>query len=116
MAIEARPGEQIPLYKVRAFIAFLVTKGFVIAKVTSDLASGMAADMLQQLKLAGFTTEKLSVDKTSIPYINLRSAIYEGRWQGPNDPLLRSKLENLELSAKGDKVDHPVDKMEDGTG
>jgi hypothetical protein len=113
-SIEATGGNQIPLYKVRAFIQFLANKGFVIAKVTSDLASGMAADMLQMLKLAGFTTEPMSVDKTSIPYIDLRSAIYEGRWQGPNDPLLRLELENLELSAKGDKVDHPVDKMENG--
>ena len=70
----------------------------------------MAADMLQQLKLAGFVTDKLSVDKTSVPYVNLRSAINEGRWQGPNDPLLRLELENLELSPKGDKVDHPMDK------
>ena len=114
VAIEAKPGQQIPLYKIRAFLTFLVTKGFVITKVTSDLGSGMAADMLQQFKLGGFTTDKLSVDKTSIPYINLRSAIYEGRWQGPNDPLLRSELENLELTAKGDKVDHPADKMENG--
>ena len=103
------------MYKVRAFIPFLVNKGFVIAKITSDLGSGMAADMLQQFKLAGFSTDKLSVDKTSIPYINLRSAIYEGRWQGPNSDLLRSEVENLALSAKGDKVDHPADKMEDGT-
>ncbi|MCK5643446.1 MAG: hypothetical protein KAJ19_21730, partial [Gammaproteobacteria bacterium] len=111
-ALEAKPGEQIPLYKVRAFITFLVNKGFVIAKITSDLGSGMAADMLQQLKMAGFETEAQSVDKTSIPYINLRSAMYEGRWQGPNDPLLRLELENLELSADGKKVDHPSGKME----
>ena len=44
-------AEQIPLFKVRAFIGFLVSKGFVIAKITNDLGSAMAADMLQQLKL-----------------------------------------------------------------
>lgn len=106
-AIQAKPGQQIPLFKVRSFILWLVSKGYSFGMISSDLGSAMAADMLQLLKRLGFNTQDISVDKTAIPYMKLRSLVYEELIYMPASKLLRTELENLEVSPDGMKVDHP---------
>lgn len=105
-AVESKPGQQIPIYKVRQFLLWLTQQGYIIGKVTADSASGMSADFIQQVKKMGFETELVSVDKTSLPYISFRSAVYEDRWRGPTSSLLRAELEELEITPDGKKVDH----------
>lgn len=104
-AVEAVPGQQIPLFRIRAFVQWLVEKGLPISEITCD--GYQSADMLQMFMRMGFMTDVYSVDKTSIPYVTFRAAVYEGRHNMPNDALLRKELENLEMTPDGKKVDHP---------
>lgn len=110
--IEAKQGQQIPLYKIRQFIMWLKSNGMHIGKVTAD--GFQSADMLQLLKLAGIETETLSVDKTPDPYIQLRNSVNEGRSILPNNAVLRKEAEHLEVAPDGKKVDHP-EEFSDGT-
>jgi len=109
-AIEAKPGQQIPLHKVRAFIQYLASMGFVISHVSCD--GFQSADTLQQMKRMGYDTSVTSVDRTSEPYVRFRNSVHEGLWSGPRDHLLRTELANLELTPDGKKVDHPADRMD----
>ena len=104
--IEAQPGKQIPLYKIRLFLIKLSRMGYMIGKITADLRL-MSADTLQGLQKAGFDTEYVSVDKTSAPYFNLRTLAYEERMYLPNSELLKTELAALEVAPDGTKVDHP---------
>jgi hypothetical protein len=106
-AIEAVPGKQIPLYKIRLFLLQLSRKGYMIGKVTADLHM-LSADTLQGLQKAGFETEYVSVDKTATPYFVMRNMVYEDRLYLPNMKLLKTELSELEVSPDGTKVDHPI--------
>lgn len=109
-AIECKPGQQIPFYKVRAFIQHLAALGVPVNHVSCD--GFQSTDMLQQMELIGYGNSVQSVDRTSEPYVRLRNAVHEGLFSGPKDHLLRSELSNLELTPDGKKVDHPDDKMD----
>jgi hypothetical protein len=104
--IQAKPGKQIPLYKIRLFLLKLSRMGYLIGKITADLRL-MSADTLQTLQKAGFDTEYVSVDKTSAPYFTLRTLAYEERIYLPNSELLKRELSELEVSPDGTRVDHP---------
>lgn len=106
-AVEPTPGKQIPIWKIRTFIDWLSTKNYMIDRVTCD--GFQSADFLQVLTHQGYTATLLSVDKTPAPYFKLRSMIYEGRSFLPTNKLLTRELEELLVSPKGDKVDHPSD-------
>lgn len=109
--VEPRPGKQIPLFKLRMFIQWLQQVGYPIAGVTLD--GFQSADFIQGMTKMGFKAELLSVDKTVGPYVTLRTLIYEGRATLPINAILKRELEELELSAKGDAVDHPRDGTKD---
>jgi len=111
LGIKAKPGQQIPLYKIRQFLNWLSMLGYPIDTVTCD--GFQSADMLQWVKKAGFTADLYSVDRTSLPYLQFRSAIYEGLQVMPRNEILKKELLGLELSPDGKKVDHP-DKFSDG--
>lgn len=106
-AIEPSLGKQIPLWKIRAFINWLSTKNYIIDRITCD--GYQSTDNLQMLNHEGYTATLLSVDKTPGPYFKLRSMIYEGRCSLPLNKLLSRELEELLVSPKGDKIDHPQD-------
>jgi hypothetical protein len=109
--VEPRPGKQIPLFKLRMFLQWLQQVGYPIAGVTLD--GFQSADFIQGMTKMGFKAELLSVDKTVGPYVTLRTLIYEGRTTLPINAILKRELEELELSAKGDSVDHPRDGSKD---
>ena len=111
-AVQAKKGQQIPLYKVRQFIMWLRSCGMMIGKVTAD--GYQSADLLQLMKLARLESDVLSVDKTSDPYTQLRNAVNEGRSILPTNAVLRKEFEHLEVSPDGRKVDHPLE-FSDGT-
>jgi hypothetical protein len=110
--IEAKKGQQIPLYKVRQFIMWLKSVGVHIGKVTAD--GYQSTDLLQLLSLAGMETGVISVDKTADPYIQVRNAVNEGRAILPNNAVLKKELEHLEVSSNSKKIDHPLE-FSDGT-
>lgn len=76
------------------------------------LSSGVfvhnSADSLQLLRRLGFDTSEISVDKTPLPYMKLRSMVYEDLIFMPMSKLLRTELEELEVTPDGAKIDHPM--------
>ena len=105
-AIEASPGKQIPLYKIRMFLMQLSRMGYLIGKVSADLQM-LSADTLQGLQKVGFDVEYISVDRTVTPYFTLRTLCYEDRIYLPNSALLKKELLELDVEPDGTKVDHP---------
>ena len=47
-----------------------------------------------------------SVDRTRDPYDLFKDALLEGRWHGPDHPILKQELKDL--IDMGDKIDHPL--------
>ena len=111
----APAGGQIELANMRQLLYRLRDDlGFRFKKITLD--SYQSTDMMQQLSRNRFKSELLSVDRTIVPYYDLREALYEGRLAlptvmsrvRPSDPpidILRKEL--LELQDMGLKIDHP---------
>lgn len=119
--IRAPAGREIFLGDVRRLIYDLKgTCGFNIKKVTTD--GFQSTDTRQQLEKRRYETEVVSVDKTVLPYHDLREAIYENRiaippyaiqmrpGEKPTEILIK---ELSELVDNGDKVDHPPDGSKD---
>lgn len=105
IGVEARPGQQIPLFKIRQFIMWLADCGYSIAMITCD--GFQSADMLQGMMKLGYNTDLLSVDRTSIPYLNYRNNMYQGFANIPQHSILLRELIELEITPDGKKVDHP---------
>ena len=104
-ALEAKSGRQIPLFKIRTFLNFLIKQNYPIAKVTAD--GFQSADMLQYIEKMGIDSSILSLDRSTTPYIAFRNAVYETRVQLPISTLLHKELLDLELSSDASKIDHP---------
>lgn len=103
--IKAVPGQEIPFYKIRNFIYYLKgTLGYNIISVTCD--SFQSVDTLQQLKLRGFLTATLSVDRSRTPYEGLKNAINEGRFICPYIEELEDELLDIEDDKTTGKIDH----------
>lgn len=115
------PGGQIELSMVRQLLNLLRDElGYVFKKVTLD--SYQSTDMMQQLRKKRFKSDIVSMDKTVVPYYDLREALYEGRL---DMPILMSKLrptdqpidiirkELLQLQDLGVKIDHPPNGSKD---
>ena len=113
--IRAASGEEIPFYKIRNFILYLhdVLK-FNIASVTAD--SYQSVDNLQLLKLKGYNTATLSVDRIRDPYETAKNAINEGRVVSPYIKELERELIELEDDRKRNKIDHPQKSNAAGDG
>ena len=106
-------GDEIILGDVRQLIYDLSQHGYTITKVTMD--QFQSADTLQTLSTKGYKAELLSVDRTTDPYDNLKTALYEGRVKYYEYPPLLKELRELELHFKNKrrKVDHPVNGSKD---
>ncbi len=108
LAIAAKPGEEVPLSRLKNFVIDLGRTGIRIAFATAD--GFQSANLLQDLKQLGIQTEVISVDRTRDAYDLLKNAILEDRWHGPYHEILEQEfLGLLDLGAKG--IDHP-----EGTG
>jgi hypothetical protein len=102
------PGKQVPLFKIRSFIRWLSSIGYPIGAISTD---GFASEEMHQLlQKMHFTTELLSLDRTTDPYIQFRNAVYEGRCQLPRHELLKAECMGLTVSSDGKKIDHPAKK------
>jgi hypothetical protein len=85
---------------------------FQIAHDHSYLANGFvshnSAESIQQWRKQGVKTGMISVDRTSVPYKNLRDAFNDGRIDMYPQGVLIDELFNLEYNDKQDKIDHPI--------
>ena len=63
--------------------------------------------MVQQLNAKGFNAKIVSVDTSTDPYENLKTALYEDRVFMYEYPILLQELRQLQRDFKRGKVDHP---------
>lgn len=111
MAVEARPGHEVAIYKLQNLLTDLRQRGYPIAKVTTD--GYESAYLLQNLKLLGFETEEVSVDRKKDPYYCFKNAILESRYNGVRHDIFSDELRRLVDGIK--KIDHPKDGSKDVT-
>lgn len=105
MRIQAPVGGEILFGDIRHLIYNLIKRNFNIIKVTFD--GWQSIEMMQQLTQQGVNCELLSVDKTMIPYENLKQTMYESRFQSHEMKKFVEELLHLEL-IEGKKIDHPA--------
>jgi hypothetical protein len=103
---KGRPGDEVPLYRVRKLILDLRSTGFNVRKFTADLAL-LSADTKQILEREHILCDYLSVDRTPEPYISFRDLVHEGRWICHKNNMLHFELSNLEYDKDKQKIDHP---------
>ena len=117
MRMKALPGSEIMIGDLRRIVYYLRDElGFRIKKVSLD--GFQSTDTLQQLRKRRFETESVSVDKSMLPYSDLRDALYEDRIEFPqymvhlrhgDMKLVEIAYKELsELEDKGNKIDHPA--------
>lgn len=108
LSIKALAGSEVPLFKVREFLMWLSTEvGFKIQAISYD--GYQSADSIQLLKVAGYNAVLQSLDRNDKPYLNLRSAIIEGRLSTYYHSILERELYDLEHDKRKEKVDHPLE-------
>lgn len=114
--IKAMPGTEILLSEVRRLLYDIKReRGYRIIDVTMD--GFQSTDTMQQLRKNKFKAEYLSVDRSTLPYEDLREAIYDERLEFPKYMTYKKKGETkqieivlqelMELTHDGKKVDHP---------
>lgn len=108
--IKARPGSEVPLWKVRQFLLDLRNAGVCIMQVSTD--GFQSADMRQMLAKMGFNVKYVSVDTTKDPYLKFASNINHTLMKVPKSPILDFEVRHLENREK--KVDHPDKVMVNG--
>lgn len=122
MRIKVPSGTEILISEVRQMLYYLKDEcGFRITKVTMD--GFQSTDSLQQFRKRRMGGDLLSVDKSTLPYEDLREAIYEQRVEFPPYLTYMKKgaeerveiaiQELLRLQYDGKKVDHPTDGSKD---
>lgn len=118
---KAAPGQEIMISDLRNYIYDLKNRGFRITKVTMD--GFQSTDTRQQLRKKRLNPQYLSVDKSKLPYEDLREAIYESRIEippymtyisvGEGDTVNIAYKELVELEEDDRKVDHPSNGSKD---
>lgn len=114
--VRAAPGTEIMLSDIRRVIYELRDdRGFRVYSVSYD--GFESTDSVQQLRKRKFNTDKLSMDKSTLPYEDLRECIYDRRCEFPpyvtylrkgDGSLVEIAVKELmELQDTGKKIDHP---------
>lgn len=99
-------GQETSITKLYELVKDL-SKEFEIGAITLD--QYQSKQLIQDLTREGFNAYEISVDRTDIPYQNLKLALYEGRIKIPQSKLLVRELRELQYTRKNGrgKVDHP---------
>lgn len=116
MRMHAPPGQEILIQDIRRLVYDLKEdRGFRIYSISMD--GFQSTDSLQQFRKKKFVADYLSVDRSTLPYEDLRDAIYERRVEFPPyvTYLRRGDTQKIEIAVKelmelqynGKKVDHP---------
>lgn len=104
---------EIDIAEVRAFVRHLKERyGFPIKSVTYDGFD--SRESIQAWRKSGMKSRMVSVDRSSVPYKNLRNAFNDGRILMVEDEVILEELFDLEYDEDQDKVDHPVHGTKDG--
>lgn len=115
--VRAAPGSEIMLSDLRNYVYTLKDeRGFRIVSVTLD--GFQSTDTMQQLRKRRYFADYLSVDRSTLPYEDLREAIYDRRLEfppyltylnkGDEKPVEIAIQELSQLQETARKVDHPV--------
>lgn len=114
--VKAAPGQEIMISELRNYIYDLKRRGYRIKEVTMD--GFQSTDTRQQLRKKRFGVSYLSIDKSKLPYEDMRDAIYEERLElppymtyigvGDGELLNIAYKEIVELEDTGKKIDHPI--------
>lgn len=111
-SIEPDANSEIQIAEVRMWVKSLRDAyGYPIKIVTYD--SPLSVESRQQWKKEGAKTGYVSVDRTSVPYKQLRDAFSDGRIKMYEQPVLVEELFGLEYDTDKDKVDHPINGSKD---
>lgn len=122
LRVKAAAGNEIIFGDVRRVIYDLIDKRrFKVKKVTLD--GFQSQDTIQQLRKRHIQADYLSIDRSKLPYEDLREAIYEGRIEWPkymtNLRAGESRAVEIAISElsqvtdSGKKIDHPPDGSKD---
>jgi len=107
------PGSEIDLSKLRAFVLF-IKRLYPLVQVTFD--GFQSADSVQILKKQEIDACLLSVDRTDVPYLSLRSAFFDRRIACYEYTPFIDEMLDLERDATSGKVDHPARATNGGKG
>lgn len=118
----APPGQEILISEVRQVVYYLKEElNFRVHSISMD--GFQSTDSLQQFRKKRYIADYLSVDKSTLPYEDLRDAIYEGRcdfppyivpWRLGDVRKVEIALKELmELQHTGKKIDHPTQGSKD---
>lgn len=111
-SIQPDANSEIQIAEVRMWVKQLRdVYNYPIKVVTYD--GTMSVESRQQWKKEGAKTGYVSVDRTSVPYKQLRDGISDGRVKMFEQPVLVQELFDLEYDGDKDKVDHPVNGSKD---
>lgn len=122
MRVKALPGQQVQYGDIRRAVYHLKDElKFRIVSVSMDGFD--STDTQQQLRKRHFRVDDLSMDKSMLPYEDLREAIYEERLEFPpymtymqngDTQLVEIAIQELmQLQDTGKKVDHPPEGSKD---
>lgn len=117
LRMKAAPGTEIMFSDVRRLVYQLKDElGFKIRLATLD--GFQSTDTRQQFRKRRIPTEMLSVDKSKLPYEDLRDALYEDRIEFPpyltkievssTEEIQIAVKELMELEENDKKIDHPT--------
>ena len=98
------PNGEINFEKIRNIFYSLTSLGMNLRWITFD--SYQSVDSIQILATKGYQTGNQSVDKTTVPYDVMKTAILDHRLQQPENERLQMEILRLERTLKG-KIDHP---------
>lgn len=122
MRVKAMPGTEIMLSDIRR-VVYMLKEEFRFRVVSVSMDGFQSTDTMQQLRKRKFMVDYLSVDKSTLPYEDLREAIYEERLIFPpyktyknkgDGELIEIAVQELQqLTDTGKKIDHPPDGSKD---
>lgn len=117
----APKGGEVIIADLRKYIYNLKARGFRIRGVTMD--GFQSTDTRQQMRKKKFKTDYLSIDKSKLPYEDLRDALYEDRIAippyvtrinvGDSEDVEIAIRELSELEENDRKIDHPASGSKD---
>lgn len=113
--VKAPAGKEVMISDLRGYIYKFAERGFRIKDVTMD--GFQSTDTRQQLKKKRYRVNYLSVDKSKLPYEDVRDALYENRLAlppymtylniGDTGTVNIAFKELSELEENDKKIDHP---------
>lgn len=109
MACSIRPdaNNEIDIAEVRSFVRLLKVKyGYPIKGVSYDGFD--SRESIQAWRKDGMPARVISVDRTSVPYKQMRDALYDRRLALLDDDESVSEIIELEYDVEKDKIDHSV--------